>query len=264
MAHSDRMLAAAKAAGLHFLGSLLVAAFAAALVFLVWYPYPYGALSGGRTLFLILVGVDVVCGPLLTMVLFNPLKPRHELLLDLSLILFIQLAALGYGLHTAYLARPLYLVHEVDRFRVITRFDYGDVDVDVDDALAKLPKNLRVDWLEGPMTVGIRDPHDAKERQDVLFESVFGGRDYSQRPEFYVPYDLSYQGKALDRSKPLSRFLAHVPEVSDDAGTLLRKSGVSVEEARYLPVLHKQEWVAVLNQSAQVLGFLPGDGFGVP
>jgi hypothetical protein len=40
--------------------------------------------AGGQYLFMVLVSVDVVCGPLLTMVLFSPLKSRRELILDLS------------------------------------------------------------------------------------------------------------------------------------------------------------------------------------
>ena len=124
-----RARGATKAAFVHFLGSICVASVAALLVLWVWYPHPYGLLSGGRHLFLLLMGVDVVCGPLLTLVLFNPTKPRSELLTDMALVVCIQLAALAYGLYTAQEARPLFLVHEVDRFRVVTAGDYGDVDV---------------------------------------------------------------------------------------------------------------------------------------
>ena len=113
------------------------------------------------------------------------------------------------------------------------------------------------------MTVGIRDPRDAQERQDVMLESTFGGRDYSQRPNFYVPYDTAYQAKALARAKPLKAFIVHYPATEDDAKHLLSKHGLTVDEALFLPVLHKQEWVAVLDKSAHVLGFLPGDGFEV-
>jgi hypothetical protein len=63
----DRLQASAA----HFALSLLVAALAAALVFGVWYPYPYREISGGRELFFIIVAVDVVMGPLLTFAVFN-------------------------------------------------------------------------------------------------------------------------------------------------------------------------------------------------
>lgn len=261
MSFSLRIRAAAKAALFHFLASIFVAAFAAVLVFLVWYPHPYGLLSGGLTLFLILVSVDVICGPMLTLVLFNPRKPRRELLTDMSLVVFIQLAALTYGVYIVHQARPLFLVHEVDRFRVITSGDYGDADVH--QAIDQLDASLRPHWLKGPVTVGIRDPRDAQERQDVMLESTFGGRDYSQRPNFYVPYDTAYQAKALARAKPLEAFIVNYPATEDDAKHLLSQHGLTVDKALFLPVLHKQEWVAVLDKSAHVLGFLPGDGFEV-
>lgn len=265
---SGRLKAAARAACLHLLASVLVAASAAALVFLVWYPHPYGLLSGGLNLFLILVGVDVVCGPLLTLVLFNPRKPRRELFTDLVLVALIQLGALAYGLHTVYEARPLYLVHEVDRFRVIAWPDFGDgaAETEARAAIARLDASLRPHPFKGPVAVGIRQPKDAKERQEVMFESIAGGRDYAQRPGFYLPYDdVAYRPTALARARPLSAFVARYPGTAYAAAQLLRPHGVAPDQALFLPVLHRQEWVAVLDPAtARILGFLPGDGFAVP
>lgn len=261
MAFSLRMRAASKAALFHFLGSLLVAAMAAAVVFWLWYPHPYGQLSGGRHLFLIIVAVDVVCGPLLTLVLYNPKKPRLELVTDMSLVILIQLAALAYGMYTAYQARPLFLVHEVDRFRVITLPDYGDEDVSP--ALAALHPSIQPGWLGGPVTVGIRSPQDNRERQGILFDSVFGGRDYSQRPEFYIPYDQAYRVTALARSRPLKSFIGHYPSQVAPAERLLAKTQLKPDQVRFLPVIHKQDWVALLDPEARIVGFLPGDGFAV-
>ena len=258
---SQRMRVAVQAALIHFFGSVLVACLAAALVFLVWYPHPYGLLSGGRNLFLILVCVDVVCGPLLTLVLFNPQKPRRELTTDMGLVVVIQLSALIFGLHTAYEARPLFLVHEVDRFRVVTMTDYGDVDVH--EPLAALPEPLQPHWLKGPVAVGIRAPKDENERREVMLDAVSGGRDYAQRPDFYIPYGTATdQPRILARAKPLQGFITHNPATADAAADVLAKHGVALEDALFLPVLHRQEWVAVLDKSARILGFLPGDGFG--
>lgn len=256
-----RARAAAKIALLHLFCSLLIGILAAALVLWVWFPSPYDLLSGGRNLFLMLAGVDVVCGPVLTLVLFTPQKPRPELATDMSLVVLIQLSALLYGLHIAHEARPLFLVHEVDRFRVITAGSYGDVDVH--EAIAALPPSLHPRWTQGPVTVGIRNPHDAKERQRVLMESVVGGRDFSQHPEFYVPYDAAYRPKVLARAKSLQALIQHYPSIADDATVILKRQGVTLKDALFLPVIHRRDWVAVLDNSAHILGFLPGDGFEV-
>ena len=68
-----------RAAGIHLVLSCLVAAFGALLVFAVWYPFPYRELSGGRDLFVLLVSVDVVIGPLITFAVFNRAKPAQQL-----------------------------------------------------------------------------------------------------------------------------------------------------------------------------------------
>lgn len=261
MSISQRARSSTRAATIHFACSLVVAALMGALVLLLWFPHPYDILSGGRELFLLLVGVDVVCGPLLTLLLWNPAKPRRELLTDMALVVLIQLSALLYGLNTAYVARPLFLVHEIDRFRVITKGDYNGIDVSA--VLTKMNASLRPRWFKGPVTVGIREPRDAQERTTVLMESVMGGRDFSQRPEFYVPYDTAYQAKALARTKPLKAFIDRYPTVIDDASALLSAHGVAMEDALFLPVIHRGDWVAVLSKTARILGFLPGDGFDV-
>jgi hypothetical protein len=257
-----RIKSGGKAAAFHFLGSLLLGCLSALVVFLFWYPHPYGQLSGGRNLFGILVAVDVICGPLLTWIIYNPAKPKRELILDMSLVILIQLGALAYGLYTAYIARPIYLVHEIDRFRVVSVPDFGDVDVSK--AISALPVELHPKLWGGPITVGIRLPENKDERKNVLFESMYGGRDYAQRPEYYVPFDSSYQQALISRSKSLDSFTKHFPTQTIEATEMARSSGVSVSQMRFLPVLHKQEWIAVLKPTGEIAGFLPGDGFSVP
>ena len=250
-----RLRSALPAAGIHLLSSTGVAVLAAALVFGLWYPFAYRELAGGRELFLLVVAVDVVCGPLLTLVLFNPTKPRAELWRDLGLIALIQLAALGYGLHTVWQVRPLFLVQEIDRFKVITKPDLDS------DAAAALPAALQPQWWKGPMTVAIREPKDSEERNKVLFESIQGGRDFGERAEFYLPYEGASALKSLKYSKPLAVFLRRWPEQQEVADQLAAEKKADLSQWFYLPVTGRQDWVAVLDQQGQILGFLKGDGF---
>lgn len=112
-----------RAAAIHLGISALVAAAAAWLVFAVWYPYPYREISGGRELFTLIVVVDVILGPLMTLIIFNRTKPRTELVRDLAVVALIQLAGLGYGLWSVYAARPVHMVFEFDRFRAVHAVD---------------------------------------------------------------------------------------------------------------------------------------------
>ncbi len=214
-----RVSAAIKAGCIHLLCSLLVAALAGGLVFGLWYPFPYRELSGGRELFLLIVSVDVVCGPLLTLVLFNPAKPRAELWRDLGLVVMIQLGALGYGLWTVWQARPLFLVQEVDRFKVVAAPDLRGA------STAGLPAVLQPGWFSGPVTVAIREPKDANEGQTVLFESLQGGRDYAERPEFYIPYEGRLRSSRWRGRSPLKCFSTNTNPQRGVAETLAAQPG---------------------------------------
>ena len=255
MTFSLRIQSALRPVAIHLLCSATVALLAAALVFGLWYPYPYRELSGARELFFLVVAVDVVCGPLMTMVIFNPVKPRAELLRDLGLVALIQLCALGYGLYTVWQVRPLFLVQEIDRFKVIARPMLDSA------AIAALPAALQPEWWKRPRTVAIREPKDAQERQKVMFESIEGGRDYAERPEFYLPYEGEAALKSLKRAKPLTVFLQKQPDQQDAARKLAIEKGADIAEWFYLPVIARQDWVAVLDKQGQIQGFLPGDGF---
>jgi hypothetical protein len=255
----QRISAAFFASSIHFIGSIVVAALAAWLVFGLWYPFPYRDFSGGRDLFLLVVAVDVVCGPILTAVLFNPVKPRAELWRDLSLVAMIQLVALGYGVYSVWQARPLYLVMEVDRFKVVAGPDLDGPQAQA--ALLALPAALQPSLWTGPQMVAIREPKDAQERKRILFESIQGGRDYALRPEFYLPYSGAAAEKSLARSKPLSGFLDKFPEHKPDAQALAKQKGIDLAQWQYVPVIARQDWIAILGNQGQVEGYLKGDGF---
>ena len=101
-----------RASAIHLAISLSVATLAALVVVGWWYPYPYRELSGGRELFALVVVVDVVLGPLITLVIFNVAKTRRHLMMDFTVIGLLQVAALAYGLWTVFVARPVHLVFE--------------------------------------------------------------------------------------------------------------------------------------------------------
>ena len=72
---------------------------------------------GGETLLRLLIGVDVVLGPLITLIIFDPEKPRLKY--DLAVIAVLQFAALAYGSYVMFEARPVYNVFVGDRFETV-------------------------------------------------------------------------------------------------------------------------------------------------
>lgn len=251
----SRLIQAAEVACWHLLISAALALVVAAIVFGAWYPYPYRELSGGRDLFWLVVAVDVVCGPLMTLILFDPKKSRRELALDIALVAAIQLGALGYGTLTTWQAKPSYLVLEVDRFKVVSTAALDPA------TLATLPPDLAPRIFGGVRTVALRPPQSIEEKNKVLFESIELGRDYAVRPEFYIPYEGAAARKSLERAKPLYVFLERHPEQKSAAETISIQQSIPLSNLKYLPIIARHDWVALLDDQGHIRGFLKGDGF---
>ena len=94
-----------------------------------------------------------------------------------------------------------------------------------------------------------------------MFESALGGRDFGERPEFYIAYEHEQALKALKRAKPLADFLKKQPLRQKEVEDLLREKNLQLSESSYLPVVSKQDWTTVLNKNGQIQGFVHGDGF---
>lgn len=246
------------AAGIHLMISLAVAAAAAALVFGIWYPYPYREVSGGRELFFIVMAVDVVLGPLLTLTVFNRDKPRRELRRDLAVIGVLQMAALVYGLWTVAVARPVHLVLEMDRFRVVHAIEVAEAE------LGQAPPGLqRLPWT-GPTLVSIRGFRDGREKLDMTVAAL-SGVPLGARPALWQDYTgAAPQIRAAAR--PLAELKTRFPAQAgliDDALRSGRAASTSPAALAYLPMASRDRyWTAVLDlNTTEVIAFVPIDSF---
>lgn len=104
-------LAKIRAAALHFLCSVLI--FLMALWWLLTWLYPnfHFGLNGGIYGLRLVASVDLVLGPLLTLLVYHHLKPLREKILDFAVVGAVQVAALVYGLHTMYEEHPKFLTY---------------------------------------------------------------------------------------------------------------------------------------------------------
>lgn len=172
------MIARLKAFLIHLMISTCIAAVVIAVVFFVWYPAPLHTAAGVTKIFLLLLAVDVVLGPLLTLIVYK--AGKKTLIMDLTVIALLQLSALGYGVWTVAEGRPAWLVFGGDRFELVR---VPEID----------QRNIGTHYLynspawTGPQWVGADLPFDLKQRNDVIFESVSGGFDIYQRPNLYRP-----------------------------------------------------------------------------
>ena len=244
-----------KASGIHLGISLTIALLAALLVFGLWYPYPYREMSGGRELFLMVVMVDVILGPLITLAVFNRAKPLQELKRDLALVALLQLAALGYGMWTVFVARPVHLVFEYDRFRVVHAID---VPVEL---LNRTPPDVVALPLTGPTLLSLRPFQDANEKMEATM-AAFDGLSLSARPDLWQSY-ASAKGDIWQAAKPVSQLKIRFAAQAAVIDAAIVKTGRKPETLAYLPMVgRKSFWTVLLDPvSAEVLGFIPIDSF---
>ncbi|PKO29843.1 MAG: pilus assembly protein [Betaproteobacteria bacterium HGW-Betaproteobacteria-9] len=247
----DRILAA----GLHLIGSLAIAGVVALLVFSVWYPGEFRYLAGGTELLLLVMAVDVVMGPVLTFAVFNKAKGIQHLRRDIFIIAVLQMLALAYGLNTVREARPVALVFEFDRFRVISQSEV------VSEELKEALPEFQALPLFGPATVALRRSESGAERSNALATAIFDGIDTSQRPKFWIPYGPHERTQAVTAGRPIEELGRQYPSASIEIKQLFDRLNIENKSAKFLPVNARKDAVAVLNVKGEILGFLPYDGF---
>lgn len=232
-----------QAAGLHASLSAAIGALALMLMLFVWYPGEYFRIAGGSALIVILVGVDIVLGPLLTLVVFNPMK--RLLKLDLALIATVQLAALCYGTWVMFEARPAYLVFVVDRFEVISTIDVSAADR----AAAKRPE-FRAINLGRPLLAAAAMPTDPTERNEVVAAAI-DGVDALLLPRHWVPWAEARE-RALSRALTLDAMRAVDPAVNGPVfDWTLARLGRSADSLRALGIKAKRgEAVMLLDATS--------------
>ena len=206
-----------------------------ALIFFVWYPHPYFVATGAWSVLRVLIGVDLVAGPLLTLIVFKPGK--WGLKFDLCAIALVQLAALVYGVTVIYRERPYFTVFAVDRFYVLTRRDVDQTELAAPDLTERIGRKPMI----GPVLVGALRPTDFAGAQRLLDETVFGGKpDIERRPAYWSRYgDAAAQ--AIARAKPLASLQVAHPEAAGQVADLVAALRLPEDRLGFLPVIAKNQ-----------------------
>ncbi len=218
-----------KAAGIHLLCSIGLAVFAAALVFGLWFPPPYFHASGGDRLVFILICVDLVVGPLLTLIIFR--AGKKGLKFDLAIIGIVQVAALVYGLSIITASRPAFIVATIRRYVVVPA---NAVEYDLP---GTAPEYRSPPWF-GPRLVSAQIPDDAKAQEEIM-NFTLGGKDIDRLPKYYAPIE-AIEAELRQHVRPLTKLIAQNPQtnrpVIEDA---LRRLGrpLDMEKTGYMPIV---------------------------
>lgn len=215
MHYPSLLLHKLKAVLLHAMISIAVALCCALLVFYVWYPNGLARVLDSAQLFLLIVSAELVLGPLMSFVIYDPRKVKGELVRDYAIIGGIQAAALAYGMHTSYIARPVYEVFVIDRVEVITALELKEED------LKQAAQGYQQLQGIGVRQVCVNRPQTVEEKNEVLFTSL-SGKDLELMPKYYracgpreklkAALPKSRLVEALRRAGQLERVQERIPE----------------------------------------------------
>lgn len=221
---------------IHLLISSFVVSIVLVLIFYFWYPQPYFEANGAWRVLRILIGVDLVLGPLLTLVLFK--KGKKGLIFDLCFVAAIQLTALTYGIYVIYGERPYYLVFAVDRFELVSK-------VEIDDTQIKFPE-LKIKPNQGPILIYAQLPENKELRSKLLFEVATEGKpDLERRPEYYQLYELNKE-KVVNKGKSLDSLVNADIEKKKTVNKFISKHVDNKEDFVYLPLVGKNNDLALV------------------
>jgi hypothetical protein len=190
-----------KAFGLHLLGSAIVLTLVLGGLYLGWYRWPGWYLTNVAHVAVILGCVDLTLGPLVTLIIANPGKPRRELARDVGVIVAVQLAALIYGAAALWSGRPLYYTFSKDRLQIVQASDLDPKEIDLG---RRQNPTLAPHWYSLPRWVWAPLPQDPEESSRIVDEAVMGsGTDVIQMPRYFKPWEqgepeLRTQLKAVD------------------------------------------------------------------
>ncbi|MEN8270919.1 TfpX/TfpZ family type IV pilin accessory protein [Acinetobacter baumannii] len=162
----------------HLSLSIFLALIIITWVFLIWYPQPLAQAVGVTHIFLMMIAIDVVLGPILGFLVYK--EGKKTLKIDLAVIILIQLSALGYGIYSIAQGRPVWLVYNVDRFELVRNNEIIDINTQKVQAQFRTPP-----WFK-PKFTAVQLAKNNEERSNNMFEEVIGGISLAQRPERYV------------------------------------------------------------------------------
>ena len=180
----------------HLSLSFLIALLVVGVVFFIWYPSPLATAVGVTHIFLMLIAIDVILGPILGLLVYK--EGKKSLKMDLSIIIIIQLMAFGFGFYSIAQGRPAWIVFNQNSFELIR----------VNDIYTEHPESIPDEFKNnpylGPKYVATRPSNNITMRSNDIFAEALGGISLAQRPERFVEINQQSE-KIMSSAKPIEQ-----------------------------------------------------------
>jgi len=246
-----------RASAIHLMASACLALIAGLIIFGVWFPQPYAKAAGADRLITVLVGIDLVLGPLLTLIVYK--HGKRGMTFDLCFIAAVRLAALIYGVNMISGSRPVFVVVTSD----MTYLTSASVISDADLALGAEPQ-FRRRSLTGPKLVAAPPPTSAKDREELL-DSGLAGRDINVQPKFFREFQTA--AKPLILASPPLQLLRDDAVAQTQVDAFVDQHGGSIARMHFQPLRSndpgKDITIVFDGETGSVLGVLEVDPWRV-
>jgi hypothetical protein len=175
-----------KAFSIHLLSSAAVLTLILGCLYFGWYRWPGWYLTDVAKVVVVMICVDVVLGPTLTLIIANQKKSRRELTRDIGLIVAVQLCALTYGSVSLWSGRPLYYAFSENVLQLVQAYD-----IDANEAKLGREQNpaLAPNWYSLPRWIWAPLPEDPDERGKIVTAAVSGGDDVISMPRYFKRWE---------------------------------------------------------------------------
>jgi len=239
-----------KAVSVHF--SISAAIFLVIAYFLLvhWYPYPYFVTDGGWEGVRLMLFVDVVLGPFLTFLVFDPGKTRRALIFDLSAIGVVQLIALTWGATVVHGKRPVAIIQIYETMQPLEERSFSKQGISLDLLHQFSDEYPPIIYMLPALS------RDELMRQKERLERGIGENeqfDLYRKFKDNIPQAFEYQ---LDMQKEVSES----EQLKQELDELLAKRNAKLEDFFYMPYLgNYKAAILVFDKEGNLAGALYSD-----
>ena len=222
-----------KAFAIHFGISFVIFLILLYFILVQWYPEPLFSTDGGWRVIRIIVGVDLILGPLLTLIVFKSGKPGLKF--DLSMIALVQFLALTWGVWNTYNERPAAIVYTLDFFTPVPAYQLAKEGM----TTAKL-KQFGDTW---PVNIYIDIPKE--KLSETLKEAMQANKPLYLLTKYYKKFGKEQAPILKENSMNLEKYVKDKPELKKIYQHSLL-TGTAKTNISYLALHARDKWTTVI------------------
>jgi len=196
------------------------------LIVFLWYPQPYFAADGGWQGVQLITGVDLVLGPLLTLIVFKSGKPG--LRRDLTLIGLVQTVALVWGTWLVYDQRIAMVAYADGTFYTLNSSQLR--------AAGGQAPEVALQSSSTPPYAYVRLPAEKRERQDFRLQALFSGKAIHQFGERYETLGEKNLAEVLKDGVVIGKYTAVSEQNRENLERFLVRHGGAAQDYVFLPL----------------------------